>query len=144
MAGNSSRVSLASYLKDADERVKEAAAQALNEAADKLQAQVLNNMATQGIRVKSGKLRGSVKHTKATAKSPKVLLKSEVFVKMPRRPGSRNPRMANRYKWGVPYGRIIEFSPRINKPFFYKAWYKLKKQIETDVISSIDKAWSGK
>ena len=143
MAGNKYHVSLAAFLKDKDEKVRQAAADALNKASDEIVAQVRNNMSVQGIKVRSGKLRGSVGATKATAKSPRVLIKSEVFVAAPRRPGSRNPRMRNRYKYGVPYGRIIEFSPRINKPFFYTAWYKKRNKVKDDVMDAISKAWSG-
>lgn len=99
-------------------------------------------MTAQGIQERTGKLVGSVKTTTATAKSPSVEISSEVFKPAPKRPGSRNPRMKGRYRYGVPYGRIIEFSPRINKPFFYTAWYKKRSRIKQDVIEKISEAWS--
>lgn len=152
MAKNSGRVSLARFLKDADERVREAAANALNETAEGLISKIKDNMNAQGIREKTGNLRGSIKSTKATAKSPTVRIESEVFARnpktgeiaIPKNPGSRNPAMKGRYKDGVPYGRLIEFSPRINKPFFYTAWYQEKARIREDIINVIGKAWSGK
>ena len=140
MAKNSA--SLATFLKEADERVRQAAANALNEASDEVIKQVKANMAAQGIREDTGKLRGSVKANKATTKSLNVVIKSEVFKPAPRRAGWRNPKMRGRYKYGVPYGRIIEFSPRIKKPFFYKAWYEKRKQVKSQVIKAIEGAWS--
>ena len=135
-------LSLQTFLKNADERVKEAAANALNSAAETLERDIKGNMSAQGIKERTGALRGSLKSTKATAKNLNVVIKSEVYAKKPKRPGLYNPRMKNRYKYGVPYGRIIEFSPRINKPFFYKAWYKNKNKIKSEVMEAIGKAWS--
>lgn len=125
-------------------RVRKAAADALNEAAKEVTQGIRQNMAAQGIKQRTGKLVGSIKTTKATEKRPAVKISSEVFAKAPKRPGLRNPAMKNRYKYGVPYGRIIEFSPRINKPFFYTAWYEKRKRIKDEVIQKISEAWSGK
>ena len=133
---------LSTFLKQADERVRQAAADALNEASDEVIKQVKANMSAQGIQEKTGKLRGSVKANRATQKSLNVVIKSEVYKPAPKRPGWRNPKMRGRYKWGVPYGRIIEFSPRIKKPFFYKAWYEKRKQVKEQVMKAIEGAWS--
>ena len=135
---------LQKILKDADERVRKAAADAINKAVDELESQVKENMAQQGIKQRTGKLVGSVKSTVASSKKLSAVVSSEVFAKAPKRPGLRNPAMRGRYRYGVPYGRIIEFSPRINKPFFYTAWYKHRKKIKEDVIRAIGDAWSGK
>lgn len=137
-------VTLQRLLKDADERVRRAAADALNEAASELTQQIKKNMAEQDIENDKGNLIGSIKATKATPKRPSVKVSSEVFKPAPMKPGSRNPAMAGRYTYGVPYGRIIEFSPRIRKPFFYTAWYAKRKQIKENVIAAIGDAWSGK
>lgn len=122
--------------------MKEAAAKALNDAADKLEKQIKQNMDKQGIKNRTGNLRGSLTYNKATPKRLNVMIKSEVFVKAPRRPGLRNPAMKNRYKYGVPYGRLIEFSPRINRPFFYTAWYSQRSMIKENVMEAIQNAWS--
>lgn len=135
-------ISLQALLKDADEKVKQAAADALNKAAEELENQIKANMASQGIQERTGALIGSVKYSRATPKKLRVLLKSEVFAKEPKEPGKRNPAMKGRYKHGVPYGRIIEFSPHINKPFFYTAWYNKRAQIKKQVIEAIGKEWS--
>lgn len=142
MAKFSGSISLERYLKDADERVRQAAADALNEAAEDLENRIRANMQAQGIVERTGALRTSLKATKATAKRPKTIIKSEVFVPAPRRPGSRNPKMKGRYKYGVPYGRVIEFSPRIKKPFFYTAWYEKRRSVREMVINKVSEAWS--
>lgn len=140
--------SLQRILKDADERVREACAKVLNQSAKELEAQIKNNMSAQGIQNRSGRLRASVTATTATAKKPSVVVRSEVYAKLPKKQGK------NRRLWGkgsirypskgVPYGRILEFSPRYNKPFFYPAWYKLRNRIKEDIIEEVGKAWSGK
>ena len=142
------RISLQRILKDADERVRQACAKVLNQSAKELEAQIKSNMSAQGIQSRSGRLRASVTATTATANKPSVVVRSEVYAKLPKRPGK------NRRLWGkgsirypskgVAYGRILEFSPRYNKPFFYPAWYKLKNQIKEDIIDEVGKAWSGK
>lgn len=133
--------SLRNILRDADERVREAAANALNEAASELKQEIRDNMVEQGIQQRTGNLWGSVEATLATPEDAFVMIKSEVFAKMPKQPGKFNPAMKNRYKRGVPYGRIIEFG-RPQKPFFYKAWYDKRKEIKEDVESAIGNAWS--
>ena len=142
----SKNISLQRLLKDADVRVKKAAAEALNEAAEELQNQIKNNMSAQGIKQDSGALVGSVKFTKATEKRPSVKIYSEVYKPLPKRPNSRRRKWGKpsiRYpSQGVPYGRIIEFSPRINRPFFYTAWYGKRREISEKVISAIGRAWS--
>ena len=142
----SSRTSLKSFLKGAEERVIEAAVQALNDSAKLLEQDIKANMDARGIQSRTEALRGSVKATKATPKRLSVTVKSEVYKPAPRRPGSRNPRMVGRYKKGVPYGRILEFSPRYRKynGFFYKAWYKDRQRIKNDVMEAVGNAWSGK
>lgn len=144
-------ISLQRFLKDADVRVREAAAKALNAAANELQNDIKQNMAAVGIKNRTGRLRGSiVVKSPATEKRLNVVLQSEVYavnpktgaLAIPKRPGSRNPAMRGRYRNGVPYGRILEFSPRLNKPFFYTAWYRKRKQIKDDVINKISGAWS--
>ena len=135
-------MSLQRFLKDADERVRKAAADALNEAAKELTEQIKSNMAAQGIQQRTGKLAGSIEATTATAKKLAVIVSSEVYAPAPKQPGRDNPAMRGRYKMGTPYGRIIEFSPRIKKPFFYTAWYKKRRQIKKDVIEAIGKAWA--
>lgn len=152
----------AKFLRDADERVRQAAADALNAASDDLIAKMKSNMARQGIQVRTGKLISSFKVNRATAASPNVVIENEVYKPLPRNQrrwrravasaeGQERKRMRSlrpsRYKYppqGVPYGRIIEFSPRINKPFFYTAWYDMRRAVKARVMASVGNAWSGK
>lgn len=133
--------SLKVILKDADEKVKKAAVQALNEASEKVQSAIKTNMTSVGIQERTGELRSSIKVLPATEKNFKATISSEVFKPAPKNPGKRNPEMKGRYKYGTPYGRIIEFSPRINKPFFYTAWYKERKRITEEIIKKVGEAW---
>lgn len=144
-----SKQSLAAFLKDKDDAVRQAAADALNEAADEIKQQMLANMSAQGITDKTGRLRASVEYDYATAKRPRVLIKSEAVVDAPvlDKQGSINPGMKGRYTAGAsfdqaPYGRFIEFSPRIRKPWFYTAWYDKMNSAKEKVIQAISKAWA--
>lgn len=138
---------LSTFLKDADERVKKACADALNEASKELEQQIESNMSAVGIKSRTGKLRSSIKSTVATPERPRVVIKSEVYKLLPKRP-NKNRRLwgksAIRYSpRGVPYGRILEFG-RHAKPFFYTAWYARRKHIKEDIMQIIGSAWSGK
>lgn len=139
-------ISLQRFLKDADERVKKAAAEALNKASKQLESEIKGNMASQGIHSRTGNLASSITATKADEKHLNIVVKSEVYKNIPKKPNK------NRRKWGkqsiryasrgVPYGRILEFSPRIKKPFFYTAWYKNRRQIKEEIIKAIGDAWN--
>lgn len=138
-------------LKDASERVKDEAVKALNEASEEVQTKIKINMSTVGIHERTGRLKHSIKVIPATKKNFKAVIQSEVFGPVPKEPGKRNPAMRGRYKFGAPYGRILEFSPRkdkegkpIAKPFFYSAWYETRKQVSEEIIQKIGKAWSEK
>lgn len=139
-----SKQSLAAFLKDKDDAVRQAAADALNKAADELKNEMIQNLSKQGIEQKTGRLVASVELDYATAKRPRVLIKSEAFVDAPAldRQGLINPGMKGRYGDNrAPYGRFIEFSPRIRKPWFYTAWYDRMASIKQDIIQEISKAW---
>ena len=169
MAGNnawrrSSYTRLKNLLKDADENVKKAAIDELNKASEKLVSKMKSNMRAQGIRVRTGKLISSFEIKKATVTPlmPKCIIYSEVYKPLPKRvqawrnlwESSTNKQRntlrrfkgrPSKYRYpaqGVPYGRIIEFSPRINKPFFYKAWYEEQKAVRESIILAIGMAWS--
>lgn len=131
-------------LKDATERVQQAAVDALNGMADYMEQQIENNISKAGIKEDTGALKDSIKTTRAKIGKYSVVISSEVYKPAPENPGSRNPSMAGRYKKGVPYGRILEFSPHYNRPFFYTAWYNSRDAVKEYIISQIGKAWSGK
>lgn len=154
------------FLKNADDKMKQAVADALNEASDEVVKKIKSNMDKQGIKVRTGKLKGSLEATKATKSAPNVVIKSEVYAPLPKnvrrwrsqlssldkkdrhwkrlKSSNLNP-MKPKMKYpaqGVPYGRIIEFSPRINKPFFYTAWYETRRAVKARMLAKITKTWS--
>ena len=157
------RISIAAFLKDKDMEVRQAAADLMNAASDKIVRQIRSNLHAQGIVNRTGKLYSSIEIKKETAKSPRVVIMSEVYAPLPKneqkmrdiynsmtkheRLFRRKVRKPMRFTYpaeGVPYGRIIEFSPRINKPWFYKAWYDTRFEVEESIINGVLKAWSGK
>lgn len=142
--GFNAKQTLAAFLKDKDEAVRQAAADALNKAADDLKNEMIQNLSKQGIQQETGTLVNSIQYDYATAKRPRVLIKSEASVEAPAtdRQGMINPGMRGRYDNNrAPYGRFIEFSPRIRKPWFYTAWYDRMASIKQDIIQEISKAW---
>lgn len=148
-------ITLKEFVKDKADEAIQAGCDVINEEAAKLVGQIKAEMDIVGINERSGDLKGSVKiTTKASVKKPNVIIKSEVFAKdkngkkhMVVNPGSRQrdgsrAMTANDYKDGVPYGRILEFSPRYKKPFFFKVWDREKARIDHDVREKIGVAWS--
>ena len=134
-----SRITLKKILSEYGDEVKQAAVESINAAADELESAIKGNMDKAGIKEDTGALRGRIKVRRATVKSLDATIKSEVYAPLPKKPGARNPDI-NYPAEGVPYGRLIEFSPRINKPFFYTAWYEKRQKIYADIADSIHKA----
>ena len=132
-------------LKEKSDSIRQAAADALNQTCDQLVSEIKTNMAAAGIESRHGKLIGSIKFKKATAKNPRTYIKSEVYAERPKEPNK------NRRLWGkdditypqdgVPYGRILEFSPRYNRSFFYKTWYERRETTAKEIIDRITDAW---
>lgn len=47
-------------------------------------------------------------------------------------------------EYGVAYGRFVEFSPKIDKPFLYPAMDKLRSKIKQDIVRAVQGAIHGK
>ena len=132
-------VSIKKILKDYSDEVKQAAVDALNRNAEMLAGNMKDALDVAGIQRRSGKLESSFTVGEANMKNLDARVISEVYAPMPKKPGSRNK---NVYypAGGVPYGRLIEFSPRINKPFFYGTFYAKKNAIIDDVFRACREA----
>lgn len=146
----------AEFLRNANQQMREALARQLNRASDEVVSQIKSNMARVGINSRTGRLVGSLKIRRATPKSPRCVIYSEVYAVKVAKPNW------NRHLWkqkgwymnglklgqdlryptdGVPYGRILEFSPRLNKPFFYKAWYDKQKSVKERILWTVRNCW---
>ncbi len=156
------RKSLQAILKDADESVRKAAAEALNKASDEIVARMKRNMTQQGIKVRTGRLVSSFRIRRATPSSLRTMISSEVYAPLPKKARAWRNAWTTASPWermklrrfvgrptkyrypaqGVPYGRIIEFSKRINKPFFYKSWYEERKKVVEEIVEKVGEAWS--
>lgn len=133
------RNTLKQILREYSDEVKEAAVEALNRNAEMLTEDIKQDMNLAGIQRRTGTLEASVKLKEATVKNLDARVKSEVYAPMPKEPGKRNKNIRYPAK-GVPYGRLIEFSPRIGKPFFYTAFYIKKLWIVNDVFKACREA----
>lgn len=132
-------MNLKKILETFGEKAAEATVQCLNDAIKDIEDMAKDNLHANGI--KGTTMYNSFEQTEATTKKPTAMLAVEIWSKKPvKNPGSRNPSMRGRYKKGYAnIGRLIEFSPRINKPFYYKAFYKRRKTIESEIIEAIRK-----
>lgn len=101
----------------------------VNKGLDEMAERVRQNYEAQGIRVRSGKLISGTKIRRMRKGSFGRIINEVYNTKVPKNPGIHTESMRNRYKKGVPYGRLIEFSPRINKPFFYPAVDSVKEDV---------------
>ena len=95
----------------------------------------------QNIKKITGKLYAGTKIHKMEVSEDKVktayIINDVINPRIVKKPGKRNIAMKNRYKGGTHYGRLIEFSPRINKPFFYPAMDESKEKLR----ERIKKRW---
>ena len=144
------------FLANADSRMRTAVANQLNRASDELLTRIRQNMADVGLHQRTGKLVASLKVRKATTETPRTVIWSEVYAPKPKRP-NWNRRLWKQKGWnmnglnlskdirypkgGVPYGRILEFSPRFNRPFFYKAWYDKRNSIRERIVMVLRNTW---
>ena len=106
-------------LKELGERVEKAAEEATKENAERLIEEMKNR-----VPVNSGRLRDSI-HTKKTGKG--ATIKYKVIV---------DASDEKDYK----YAKIVEFSPKINKPFMYPSFDGLRNSMKEHLINKIRKA----
>lgn len=159
MATTSNRKAWLEFLNNffdaADERTRQACVDALNEAAEDVvggmekvfdAGRIVNRTGTL-----SGSLRNYDKARIADTKSGKRLLHAAIHtdektLRTVKNPGARNPKMRGRYP--VSYGRLLEFSKRLNpdgrRDFFYGPWYEMKKDVKAQIEAKIKAAWGGK
>ena len=135
----SGKTSLKKILKEYSKDVQEAAVNQLNKEAEMLVSDIDADMDRAGIKTNTGALKASVKAIAATVKNLDAGVISEVYAPMPTKPGSRNENIYYPKK-GVPYGRLIEFSPRINRPFFYTSFYEKRGKIIDRVFDACKQA----
>lgn len=129
------KTSLKKILSEYSKEVQEAAVNELNKEAESLVSDIDGDMDRAGIKSQSGKLKASVKAIAANLKNLQAKVRSEVYAEMPKNPGKRNKNIRYAGK-GVPYGRIIEFSPRINRPFFYTSFYRKRNRIIDNIFDA--------
>ena len=106
-------------LREMGEHVLSAAKAELKKGADKVVADAKSLCP-----VRTGKLRDSIKAE-------------------PNKDGSVYVISANAQNNGVYYGAIVEFSPKINKPFLYPAMEQNRQQIYDNVSAAISRAVRG-
>lgn len=134
-----------SYLKELiDEFGKEvakAAAEVINDVILDTEKEAKENLRKHGI--KGTRMYEGFTHTEAdwNADNPEATLALEVWSDEPtKKIGNNNSGIYDSMGYAN-VGRIIEFSPRINKPFYYDAFYKrrkgMKKEIHDKVVEVI-------
>lgn len=118
------------------ERVADIAVEKLNEVIRDVEKQAIENLHKHGI--KGTRMYEGFKHKFATRDKEDAWLSVEVW--------SDNPIMEIGTLWNsgvydsegyANVGRIIEFSERINKPFFYDAFYQRRKGLEKEIRAKV-------
>lgn len=145
----------AEFLRNANTQMRTAVANQLNRASDEVMAQMKANMAAVGIKSRTGRLRLLLRVNRATPESPNTVIYSEAEVPRPKRP-NWNRHLWRKKGWSmnglnlgkdlryppmVSYGRILEFSPRLNRPFFYTAWYDRRHSVKARIIWAVRNCW---
>ena len=110
-------------------------AEYVNSESKSLKDAALKNMQEQGIKSRTGNL---VKHMQV---EPIVLSKITPKTKKAAAIVLNDATATNKKGEEIAYGRIIEFSPRINKPFFYTEFYNRRAKIRENLEKIIREAW---
>lgn len=141
------------WFNEANGEIQQAVIKAVDDAAEKV-IQGMEGYFTSGkLQVRSGTLlnelkdyrRAKVQKSKYTGRyslvGANVIVEKKTLVTA-RDPGKINPNMEDRY--AVSYGRLIEFSDRLNpngdRDFFFGPWYDLKENVQYDIIKAIMEA----
>lgn len=120
-SGYQSTTQTINRLREIGEHVVNAAKRALEEGANKVK-----DTAYQNCPVRTGKLRDSIKTT-------------------PQRGGATYKISADAFNdKGVNYGRIVEYSPKINRPFMYPALDSNRVQIYNNIKDAVRSAIGGR
>ena len=118
MAKHRADVNLKDFFKELGADVEEAAKQALEEGAE-----IIVNDAKSRVAVDTGKLRDSI-HFKKLNKGTKIRIIADAY-----NVGSDGEK--------VYYGNLVEFSPKINKPFMYPALETHRAEVKQKIIEAI-------
>lgn len=111
-----------------------AGAKYINRQGAMLRDEAMKRMAEQGIAVRSGNLRKSLRLIPIVDNKMKDLrVASTVLID--------DAVVTDKNGKEIAYGRIIEFSPKINKPFFYTAYYESRNDIKDGLAQVIREKW---
>lgn len=128
-----------SYLKkiidEFGEEAAKVACDTLNDVIHDVEKQAKENLHEQGI--KGTRMYDGFKLKDADVNRPEAVIAVEVWSEKP----TKNPININsgiyNSKGYANIGRIIEFSPRIQRPFFYDAFYKRRKGLEDEIRAKV-------
>ena len=117
MKKKNNNVSISTILHRYGDNAADAARKALKDNAD-----MIARLAKEKCPVKTGKLRDSI-HVEVSKNGNKVAVVADA-----------------KDKNGVPYGRLVEFSPKINEPYIYPSLDETAEGRKNHIIAEIKKA----
>ena len=117
MKKKNNNVSISTILHRYGDNAADAARKALKDNAD-----MIAKLAKEKCPVKTGKLRDSI-HVEVSNGGNKVAVVADA-----------------KDKNGVPYGRLVEFSPKINEPYIYPSLDETAEERKNHIIAEIKKA----
>ena len=91
----------------------------------------------------TGKLVASIhviKPKRSTKFHKDIVVCDAVNVTPIKNPGARGSKRTKSYTDGYPYPRVLEFSPKYGKPFFFQGCYEAKMALSGKIIEAVRKA----
>lgn len=141
MAKSYKRINLKTVLEQYGNKAKQAAIDVISKNADELVSGAKNRASGMN---RTGKMQMSIRAIKPKRKNSKynIVVACDAVNETPvKNPGSRNPGMTGKYPvGGFPYPRVLEFSPKYNRPFFFNDYYNSKSALPGQISDAIKKA----
>lgn len=139
-------IDLKTILESYGEAAKQAAIDCVDRKASALDAGAKSRLEAQ-FPGGTGKAAASIRIVRPKRQTNKYKLKVICDAVNPRpvkNPGSHGSKRGGSYPNGYPYPRVLEWSPKYGKPFFFQDYYETKAALPDQVSEAIRKAVSNK
>lgn len=142
MSGKVKKVNLDDIRERFGQMAVDAAVAVIDAEADRI-AMVAKQTAEAKFSNGTGKLVASIhviKPTHSTKYHKDIVVCDAVNVTPIKNPGARGSNRTKSYPDGYPYPRVLEFSPKYGKPFFFQGCYEAKVALSGKIIEAVRKA----
>ena len=142
MSGKVKKVNLDDIRERFGQMAVDAAVATIDAEADRI-AMVAKRTAEAKFNNGTGKLVASIhviKPKRSTKFHKDIVVCDAVNVTPIKNPGARGSKRTKSYTDGYPYPRVLEFSPKYGKPFFFQGCYEAKMALSGKIIEAVRKA----